>query len=200
MNDVRTRRLIFDSDWMQPAAPQALDVEFTVPEAGWIWGCVKPLHDLPALACSHIYDPFAAMISWLEQIIAGADAATWLINHENHVSRLQFYGGLKLAGDESDHLLHIQSDQTIKRVRAVAVRREQLVKAFYRGFRDMAEDPSYDPPQWDRHPDYHSVHDIEDDETFRVAKAAYPFSGSPLRELTSSTIEVRLGGNAEARG
>jgi len=183
---------IFDHECQHLTSLQPLEVAFTLPDAGWIWGRVRPLHQLYGLPCSYIYDPFGEMMSWLEQIADGAMAATWRINHEGHCSRLQFYGGRGTGEDCSDFLFHIQTDPAITRVRGVEVSRRQLVESFYRGFRAMADDPAYSPHEWDRHPHYRSIHDIEDDEEYEAAYATHPYNGLPLRRLTSPGIEVWL--------
>ena len=93
-------------DLTEPAV--ILEVEFSLPDAGWIYCRGKPLHHEYAIYCTHIYDPFKSFIAWLEQIAAGADAATWAVCEEGSVSRLQFYSEQGPAeGDEADFLLGV---------------------------------------------------------------------------------------------
>lgn len=188
---------IFDHQTELATPKHALEVDFTLPQSGWVRVRVKPLHELYAISCSYIWDPFKRMIEWLEQIAGGCAAAAWHINQEGSCSRLQFYGGATSAGDCSDYLLHLRSNEDgIDRIRAVKVERFQMVESFYRGFRLMADDPAYSPREWDIHPQYRWVEDMEDEEYDR-ARQAHPYDGYWLRSLTSSAIESYLAKDAE---
>jgi hypothetical protein len=183
---------IFDHECEHWTSLQALEVDFTLPKAGWIFGRIRPLHQLYGLSCSYIHDPFGEMIAWLEQIAGGAEAATWRINQESCLSRVQFYGGRGWFGDGNDYLFHIGTGPAIERVRGVEVSRRQVVESFYRGFRAMADNPAYTPREWDRHPHYYALEEIEDDADYEAAMSAYPYAGLPLRTLTSAAIEAWL--------
>ncbi|KRA79745.1 hypothetical protein [Altererythrobacter sp. Root672] len=166
---------------------------FTAPNAGWIRLRIEPLHDLYAISCTHIYDPFDDLVVWLEQIASGSAAATWCVNQEGSVSRLQFYGGV--VDDRADYLLHVQSDkQGIARIRGVRVVRSQLVESLYCSFRLMADDPNYQAREWEAHPQFQLLDDLGDDEYTREIRR-FPYSGRNLREVTSATLAAYLSEN-----
>lgn len=183
---------VFDHQSDYATIKAALEVDFTLPVAGWVKLRIRPLHEKFAVACTCIWDPFVRMIEWLEQIAQGCDAATWYVDEEGSASRLQFYGGAGKVDDRSDYLLHIRSDnEGIDRVRGVKVDRYQLVESFYRGFRKMADDPAYEPHECDAHPHFYRMDDMDWEEYDR-AYQANPFDGYWLRDLTSRTIEDYL--------
>jgi len=167
-------------------------VEFSLPDAGWIWLKIKPLHELYGVSCTYIWDPFPHMLAWLGEIADGCDAATWQVNEEGHSSRLQFYGGAGCIDDRAEYLLHIQTHHDgIYRVRGVKVERRQLVEAFYRSFRAMAESPDYVPREWEAHPQFELLDEM-DDEEYTIEYNKFPYGGQNLRELTSPSIEAYL--------
>jgi hypothetical protein len=182
---------IFDHTCPHLTLQQALKVEFTLPKWGWIRCRLHPLHELYAISCTHIWDPFGDMIHWLEQIADEHEAATWSINQEGDCSRLQFYGANGTIDDPSDYLLHIQTSGSIDRVRGVKVDRRQLVSSFYLAFRAMVEDPAYSARHWECHPDFDLFDDM-DDEAYDAAINAHPYRGLALRTLRSPTIEEHL--------
>jgi len=189
---------IFDHALEGSTPLQALEVEFSEPNAGWISVRVKPLHELFAISCSYIWDPFRAMIAWLEEIADGKDSSTWRVNEEGRFGHLQFYGGGSSAVLEGDYLLHVQTDDRgLARVRGARVKRRQLVESFYSSFRAMTESPTYTPREWEHHPDYSKVEDIEDEEEYDRAKRSFPHTGRNLRTLTSDHIEAYLASSAE---
>ena len=55
----------------------------------------------------------------------------------------------------------------------------------------MAESPDYAPRQWEAHPDYDRLDDLEDEE-YTAAAAAFPYRGHNLRALRSDLIEAYL--------
>ncbi len=182
---------IFDHECLHRTPQQSLEVDFTLPKSGWIWCRVKPLHDLYALDCTDIWDPFGDMINWLEEIADDSKAASWCISHEGHCSRLQFFGGNASIDDRSDYLFHVQTSGSIDRVRGVRVDRCQLVASFYGAFRAMADDPAYSPREWDRHPHLQLIEEL-DEEAFDTEWAKQPYGGLPLRTLRSPVIEAWL--------
>lgn len=186
---------IFDHETENDTEEAKLAVDFTLPKAGWVRVRVRPLHELHAISCTYLWDPFVRMIEWLEQIADGSPAATWSVDQEGSVSRLQFFGGC--VDDRADYLLHIQSDHRgIARVRAVKVDRRQLVEAFYRGFRRMTDDPGYSPREWDAHPQYRWLNEM-DDEEYDQACREYPYGGHWPRSLKSARLESYLSREAD---
>ena len=184
---------VFDHQHEGNTPLQALEVEFLAPKAGWIWLRIKPLHELYAISCTYIWDPFSRMLAWLEEIAEGSSAATWHIDQEGSLSRLQFYGGDRTIDDKSDYLLHVQMDSRgIARVRGAMIERRQLIESFYWSYRAMTQRPDYIPREWEAHPDYRSVHDIEDDEEYLRENAKFPYGGASLRALTSERLEAYL--------
>jgi hypothetical protein len=191
---------IFDHQSETPTANTPIEAEYTLPDAGWICLRIRPLHELYAVHCSYIRGPFAGMMRWLEEIAQGNDAATWCIDEEGTLSRLQFYSGSLQIGDHADFLLHVQSDDLgITRVRGVHVDRRQLVESIYRAFRAMAENPAYSASEWEAHPRYPHFDDMTEAECDEAMRA-FPYGGSNLRKLKSSVIEEYLALEFAAEG
>lgn len=180
-----------DVEFPEDFTAKPLQVEFTLPKAGWINCRVRPLHEKFAISCSYIWDPFPRFIAWLEAIAAGSDSATWLVDQEGSCSRVQFYGGASSIDDKSDYILHLRSYESLERIRGAKVERRQVVESFYQAFRAMAESPDYPPRQWEAHPDYDRLDDLEDEE-YTAAVAAFPYRGHNLRALRSDLIEAYL--------
>lgn len=187
---------IFDHECLHDTPCQAVEVEFSLPDAGWIRCRVKPLHEVYAISRTYIWGGFARLLEWLEQIAGGAQAATWRVDEEGRCSRLQFYGGDGSVDDRCDYLLHFQSRESIRRIRGVAVERRQLVESFYRAFRATVEDPRYDLREWEAHPQFYKLDEMEDEE-YTVAHAFRPFGGEFLRELRSPRLEAWLSGETD---
>lgn len=183
--------MIFDYECIHATPVQVVKVEFSLPKAGWVRCRVIPLHDKFAISCTYIWSPFGKLLTWLEQIADGSDACTWLVDQEGSCSRLQFLGGSASVDDRTDYLLHVQSAESLHRIRGMAVQRRQLVDGFYRGFRAMADSPDYSPREWDAHPEFHRLNDMEDHE-YTAAMRAFPYGGEPLRPLRSPRVEAWL--------
>lgn len=185
---------IFDHAADEGTDLQELGVHFTTPEAGWVRLKITPLHELYALSCTNIWDPFPSMIEWLERIAGGFSEATWTVNQEGSLARLQFYAGCELDEGRGDFLLHVQTDHRgIARIRGVRVGRRQLVGAFYPAFRVMVERPDYQARDWEMHPQFALLDDLDDDEHAREI-SRFPYGGSDLRALTSATLEAYIAG------
>jgi hypothetical protein len=180
-----------DQEFDEDFTTHDLGVEFSPPSAGWIDCRIRPMHELFAIKCSYIWDPFERFIGWLEAIASGSDAATWLVDQEGSCSRVQFYGGASSVDDPADYLLHLRSYGSLERVRGVRVERRQLVDSFYSAFRAMADSSDYAPREWERHPDYASLESMEDDE-YNAALHAFPYGGNNLRKMRSSLVEAYL--------
>lgn len=183
--------VVVDFEHLHNMPVQPLDVDFTLPEAGWILCRVRPLHSAFEISCTYIWSPFERFLQWLEQIADGSCSATWCVDEEGSCARLHFFGGRESVDDQVDYLLHVRSSETLNRIFGVAVERRQLVDSFYRGFRAMAGSPEYAPREWDHHPQIHRLEEMEDDE-YEAALHTHPYDGEPLRELRSPRVEAWL--------
>ena len=189
---------IFDHSHDQAIPLQELEVHFRSPEAGWVHIRIIPLHELYAIHCSYIWDPLPDMIAWLEQIAGGDTDAVWFVDQEGDASRLQFYAARDRTDGPGDFLLHIQTDDHgITRIRGVRVDRRQLVEAFYRAFRAMTEHADYRPREWEMHPDFATLDDL-DDEAYCREHSRFPYGGANLRDLKSTLLEAYLAGANES--
>lgn len=180
-----------DQEFDEDFKTHDLAVEFSLPRAGWIHCRIRPIHELFAISCTYLWDPFKDFIGWLEAIASGSDSATWLVDQEGSCSRVQFYGGASSFDDKSDYILHLRSFGSLGRIRGMRVERRQLVESFYTAFRAMTDSPDYSPREWERHPDYPSL-DIEDDDEYEAAVRAFPYGGYNLREMRSPSVEAYL--------
>ncbi len=180
-----------DQEFDEDFTAHDLAVEFSLPKAGWIRCRIHPIHEFFAISCTYIWDPFKDFIAWLEAIASGSDSATWLVDQEGSCSRVQFYGGGSSVDDKADYILHLRSYGSLERLRGVRVVRRQLVEGFYTAFRAMADSPDYLPREWEGHPDYASLEELDDDD-YNAAMQAFPYGGHNLRELRSPTVEAYL--------
>lgn len=181
----------FDQDYDLNPGRAKLEVDLTLPSAGWVWCRIRPLHEKYAIFCTHICDSFEGFIKWLEDIASGAPAATWLVQQEGSCSRVLFYGASGSFDDATDFLLHVISNIAIDRIRGVAVERRQVVESFYGGFRAMAASPDYSEREWDSHPDWSRFEDMDDVE-YTEAMQFRPYGGIPLQSLHSTLVEEYL--------
>ncbi|QZP09141.1 hypothetical protein [Caenibius sp. WL] len=192
---------IFDHTTDIETTLEELDVKFTCPNAGWVRLMIKPLHKTRGIDCSYVFDPFPEMIEWLEQIASGARTATWEIDEEGQTSHLQFYAAPQTFGKEPGNLLlHMQSsDGGILRIRGTRVDRRQLVESVYRTFRTMTADPAYLPREWEMHPQFHLLDDLdEEEEEYEREREKFPYTGHNLRQLTSVVVENYLAERADS--
>ena len=181
----------FDQEYDLNVGLTTLEVDFSLPSGGWVRCRIRPLHEKYAISCTHIYDSFERFIQWLEAIASGASAATWLVQQEGSCSRIQFYGATRGFDDNTDFLVHIISDTAIDRVRGTAVERRQLVESFYSGFRALGDHSDYSPREWDLHPEWQQLEEMDDAE-YTEAMQFRPYGGLPLQSLRSTLVEEYL--------
>lgn len=74
--------MALDQEFEHDLKAHDLAVEFSLPSAGWIHCLIRPTHELFAISCTYICDPFRGFIAWLEAIASGSYSATWLVDQE----------------------------------------------------------------------------------------------------------------------
>jgi hypothetical protein len=179
-----------------------LNVRFTRPEAGWIGLHVPGLTWSHGARCSCVFDPFPEFIEWLEQIVAGARDATWSFDEEGTTASFIFQSGARdLDGGEA-RLIHCIASHEVWWLSARAISARAVVAGFYRAFRQMTDDPLYEPSQWEM-PEHEPALAFDNaderwtsqvEARWRAREQANPHGGSILRFLRSETIEQALSG------
>ena len=177
-------------------------IRFDPPNAGWIELRIAGLtKGGGAIQCSFVDDPFEAMIEWLEAIVKGARAASWVIADEGATNVLTFVPE-NFLGDSDDYLLI----NRIGRKECLRLKwpRTELVREFYQAFRAMVESADYDPAEWEwaahwKAYEYSLYADLVSEEDYEAIRAQWPFDGAVLRRLTSDVVEEFLAGDNEQR-
>lgn len=172
-----------------------------MPVHGWIYLHILGLtRDGGKIRCSEVCDPFPEFICWLEAIIDGPRAASWVIGDEGSTNILTCVPHHWL-GSEGDHLIVNRLDWEEHCVLDWSP--AELVRDFYTAFVEMTERADYDPQAWERSGDPRdwcgSLYESDDpDRHYRPD--AFPYSGARLHLLRSRKIELFLAdGAADSR-
>lgn len=186
----------------EPLAQAEPRVRFSVPDAGWIRMAIAGLEKGGGeIACTYIADPFPAMIEWLEAIVAGKEAAVWVIPDEGATNVLTFVRR-NFLGADGDHLCvhRIGWDEAV----VLEWPTDELVRDFYTAIRTMVAQPDYVPREWEWSFDWRACDTAlgEDQvpiEVYDAVLEANPYDGANLRQLRSAVVEEYLSGEEAGR-
>jgi len=126
-----------------------IKVKFFPPESGWIRIILTYKgKDIPIYSSS-IFDPYPALLNWLEKVFENALPARWHIDEED--TFIDFVADVDDAGKSRLQLIGQQRDEEYEDQRVYTFIEDpnltEIAKEIYRSFRDMLAN-EFDPKEW----------------------------------------------------
>lgn len=125
--------------------PATLEVQFTGHDIGFIDFAVRYGNQVVEASASETWDPFPALMAWLESLALGVHECAFLLDPEGPPEicfRATPFGGW---GNVKFTLSEYEAEPRL----SVALPRIELVEAFYRAVVDFSESELYHPKQWE---------------------------------------------------